>query len=34
MVEVTPVSIRLRKTILNAQKRHQMAGKLKKKEKE
>lgn len=30
MVEVTPNSIRLRKTVLNAQKRHQMAGKLKK----
>jgi GTP-binding protein len=34
MVEVTPKSIRLRKTVLNAQKRHQMAGKLKKKEKD
>jgi GTP-binding protein len=33
MVEVTPVSIRIRKTILNAGKRHLEAGKLKKKEK-
>ena len=31
MVEVTPKSIRLRKTILSAQKRHQMRGSLKKK---
>jgi GTP-binding protein len=34
MVEVTPVSIRLRKTVLNAQKRHQAAGRLKKKDKD
>jgi len=34
MVEVTPKSIRLRKTVLNGQKRHQMAGKLKKKDKD
>ncbi len=33
MVEVTPESIRIRKTILNAGKRHLEAGKLKKKEK-
>jgi GTP-binding protein len=34
MVEVTPLSIRLRKTILHAQKRHLIAGKRKKKDKE
>ncbi|MCA1786620.1 MAG: translational GTPase TypA, partial [Desulfobacteraceae bacterium] len=34
MVEVTPLSIRLRKTILQAQKRHLIAGKRKKKDKE
>ncbi len=34
MVEVTPVSIRIRKTVLNAQKRHLIAGKLKKQQTE
>ncbi|MFO7910569.1 MAG: hypothetical protein R6V15_00240, partial [Desulfotignum sp.] len=33
MVEVTPVSIRLRKTVLQAQARHLIAGKRKKKDK-
>jgi GTP-binding protein len=32
MVEVTPLSIRIRKVELNAAKRHILAGKLKKKD--